>query len=671
MKNVLLLLLLVNSILISQTIKPGYFEEKGEVYFKFKSDDKSILHSLTNIISIDNFKNDTVFAYANEKEFSSFLKFGISYEVLKHPGDVDDVRMSSSIEDIKAWDSYPTYDAYVQMMYQFQTQYPDLCRIIDAGTTVQGRKILFAKISDNVDIDEDEPEFMYSSSMHGDETTGYILTLRLIDSLLSTYNSNARIKNLVDNIEIWINPLGNPDGTYRSGNTTVNGATRYNANNIDINRNFPDPAAGQHPDGNAWQPETITMMNLAEAKNFVLSANFHGGEEVLNYPWDTWSRTHADNAWFIQLSRRYADTTHLYCPSSYMNGFDNGITNGYAWYRVTGGRQDYFTYFARGREVTIEISDTKLLAGSLLPAHWEYNKRSLLNYMEECLYGIRGVITSSNGGAVKAKIAIHGHDFDNSEIYSDSLVGNYHRMIYPGTYTVIVSADSHQTQTISNVVVANRTATVVNVQLQHDNPIPVELIGFTAESNGNQVTLNWITATETNNMGFEVERSEKQEARSEKWENIGFVEGNGTTTETHNYSFVDECVKSGKYSYRLKQIDFDGTYSYSNEISVETLHATSLPTEYALYQNYPNPFNPVTTIKYSIPSNVNSETSNTKLVVFDILGNEVAKLVNENKEPGFYEVLFDANKFGLSSGTYFYKLTTGEFVQTKKLLLLK
>ena len=97
------------------------------------------------------------------------------------------------------------------------------------------------------------------------------------------------LKNILDNCEIWINPLANPDGTYRSGNSTVNGAVRYNANFVDINRNFPDPADGPHPDGEVWQPETMIMMNVASANCFSASANFHGGEEVANYPWDTWS----------------------------------------------------------------------------------------------------------------------------------------------------------------------------------------------------------------------------------------------------------------------------------------------------------------------------------------------------------------------------------------------
>src|SRR5690606_23026121 len=121
-----------------------------------------------------------------------------------------------------------------------------------------------------------------------DELTGYVLMLRLIDSLLATYGTDARITQLVNNAEIWINPLANPDGTFRSGNNTVSGATRYNYNNYDLNRNFPDPILGVNPN---QQIETTRFRNIAETNNFALVANFHGGTEVVNYPWDTWTNT--------------------------------------------------------------------------------------------------------------------------------------------------------------------------------------------------------------------------------------------------------------------------------------------------------------------------------------------------------------------------------------------
>jgi hypothetical protein len=191
--------------------------------------------------------------------------------------------------------------------------------------------------------------------------------------------------------------------------------------------------------------------------------------------------------------------------------------------------------------------------------------------------------------------------------------------------------------------------------------VPVELVSFAGNINRNSVNLNWSTATEINNSGFEIERSViSNEVRNLIWEKRGFVNGKGTTTETQSYSYIDENLVSGKYLYRLKQIDFDGTFEYSNEVEV----IVALPNRFELSQNYPNPFNPSTKIKYQIA------TSNpVSLKIYDVLGNEVATLINENKSAGNYEVTFDAGN--LSSGTYFYKLQTGSFVETKKLLLLK
>ena len=418
--------------------------------------------------------------------------------------------MSSDVKGISAWDVYPTYDAYIAMMYQFQSTYPNLCRIVDAGNTVQGRKILFAVISDNVTQHETEPQFMYTSSLHGDEITGYVLMLRLIDSLLTTYGTDSRITQLVNNAEIWINPLANPDGTYRSGNSTVYGATRGNYNNYDLNRNFPDPIYGVNAN---QQIETARFRTIAEANNFALVANFHGGTEVVNYAWDTWTneypdyKHHPDEAWYQYISHLYADTCQANAPAIYMNGYDDGITNGGAWYIINGGRQDYTNYYRWGREVTIEISDTKLIPAAQLPAHWNYNRKSLIKYMEAVLKGVNGVVTDTLGNPVKAKITVLNHDVDNSEVYSDS-TGFYLRMLAPGTYSLKFEAPDYYTQTINNVVVGSyNSQTVLNVELV-SSIIPVELVSFTCSVNENNVTLNWITATETNNMGFQIERQQ-------------------------------------------------------------------------------------------------------------------------------------------------------------------
>jgi hypothetical protein len=197
---------------------------------------------------------------------------------------------------------------------------------------------------------------------------------------------------------------------------------------------------------------------------------------------------------------------------------------------------------------------------------------------------------------------------------------------------------------------------------------PVELFSFNADVIINsKVKLDWRTATEMNNKGFEIERLQDSKIERLKdlptgqagWLKIGFVNGHGTTTEPNSYSFIDESIQSGKYQYRLKQIDFDGSFEYSDIVEVDIA-----PSTYSLSQNYPNPFNPSTTIKYSI-SNAGIVT----LKEFDVLGKEVATLVNEEKPAGNYEVEFDGRE--LTSGVYFYQLKSGEFIQTKKMLLLK
>jgi hypothetical protein len=168
--------------------------------------------------------------------------------------------------------------------------------------------------------------------------------------------------------------------------------------------------------------------------------------------------------------------------------------------------------------------------------------------------------------------------------------------------------------------------------------------------------LKWRTATETNNYGFQVERSKDNES----YEQITFVPGFGSTTEPKSYSYTDNSVNSGTYYYRLKQIDFDGSFSYSEVLEVNV----GLPTEFSLEQNYPNPFNPTTTISYSIP-----EISFVTLKIYDVSGSEVATLANENKSAGNYEVEFDA--MGLPSGTYFFTIQAGTFIETKKMMLMK
>ena len=184
--------------------------------------------------------------------------------------------------------------------------------------------------------------------------------------------------------------------------------------------------------------------------------------------------------------------------------------------------------------------------------------------------------------------------------------------------------------------------------------LPVELTSFTANLSGSNVELNWITATEVSNYGFEVER-----LQDAKWEKIGFILGHGNSNSAKYYSFTDNKPLNGKSQYRLKQIDNGGAFKYSKSIEVGSGFLN-----YALAQNYPNPFNPSTVITYSIPT-----TSNVKIEIYNMLGKLMKTLVNENQEAGSYKINFDASR--LSSGIYYYKIQAGNFIKTKRMLLLK
>ncbi|RPI66867.1 MAG: T9SS C-terminal target domain-containing protein, partial [Ignavibacteriales bacterium] len=195
------------------------------------------------------------------------------------------------------------------------------------------------------------------------------------------------------------------------------------------------------------------------------------------------------------------------------------------------------------------------------------------------------------------------------------------------------------------------------------NPaVPVELNSFTSSVSGNNVNLSWSTASEINNAGFEIEKQSAANQSGEKWERIGFVEGKGNSTEVNNYSFEDKNLLPGSYNYRIKQVDFDGSFEFYSLNSEVVIGA---PQSFSLSQNYPNPFNPVTSITFSLP-----ESGIVSLKIYNVLGNEVSTLLNNRLNAGTHNVVFNA--LNLSSGIYYYRLEfEGTFADTKQMVLLK
>ena len=518
----LIALLLIVSAIFGQTQSDlefieQTFENRGEIVLRFQHNgNRELVNELGRIMSIDKITDTYVVAYANRSEYEQFKTYGIEYEpVYEYYRRTRALNMATTVAQMANWDRYPTYAVYLEMMHNYATAHPTLCKMDTVGYSVNNRPIITMIISDNVGVDEDEPEFWWSSTMHGDETTGWYFMIRLVDELLTNYGTDEQITNLVNNVEIYISPLTNPDGTfYRSNDgTSLANSRRANANGTDLNRSFPDinGYAGTS------DPEVTMMKNYADAHNFVMAANGHGGTECLNYPWDeqNWyssSHPHPDIDWWQYICQQYANTCHA-LNSNYLRGpgtmADNtnnstGITEGTDWYYTQGGRQDYMNYFHHCKELTMEWSDDKTLGTESLNTYWGYNRNAILDFTEQVLYGFRGIVTDacSNEPLSGVKVFINNHDADNSEVYSSAPIGNYHRPIYAGTYSVTFSKDGYIPQTIT-VTTQNQESVRLDVSLYPEDMVVPDFtasntaifegssVQFTNTTSGNYISSSW------------------------------------------------------------------------------------------------------------------------------------------------------------------------------------
>jgi hypothetical protein len=411
--------------------------------------DKRMVDSLSSVVSVLDVRNGTVEISLSPLTVEWFISQKTAYSLME-PESSKGTLSATSVSNAMSWDAYPTYPQYDSIMQSFAINFPSLCRLDTIGLSIRGKLILALKISDNAAEDEEEPDVFYTSTMHGDETGGFVLMLRLADFLLNSYTVDEKVRELVDNLQIWINPLSNPDGTYNSGNT-ISLPVRYNANGVDLNRNFPDPTVAPVNQ----EKENVGMISFMEKHHFVLSANFHSGSEVVNYPWDRWiTKLHPDNDWFNEISRAYADTVHLHSLPGYMTDLDNGVTRGSVWYVIHGGRQDYVTGELHGREVTIELDNQFVTPATELASLWESNRRSLTGYLENALYGIHGVVMDSETSRpLPAEIFIDGHDQDGSQAYADTLTGRFVRLLSPGIWPLTFSSEGYHDTTVNVQVI--------------------------------------------------------------------------------------------------------------------------------------------------------------------------------------------------------------------------
>lgn len=275
--------------------------------------------------------------------------------------------------NMKGAADYPAPEEVARELNGIAQSAPQLTRLFSIGKSVQGRDLLVMKVSANAGQNDNRPEFKFIANMHGDEIVGREVMILLIKDLVSNYGKDKFITELLDKTQIYIMPSMNPDGAAAG--------TRGNANSVDLNRNFPDFSTNDNQDrADGRAIETQAVMNWEATRKFVLSANFHGGAEVVNYLWDTTGEKHPRLQWLQSLALGYSKLAPYIFASP---TFKNGITNGYEWYEVNGGMQDWSTYYRNDIQFTVELSNEKWPNYSKVDYYYKQNRAALLYFMSQ------------------------------------------------------------------------------------------------------------------------------------------------------------------------------------------------------------------------------------------------------------------------------------------------
>lgn len=381
--------------------------------------------------------------YLVDKELAELEKSGMDYYI--------------SIPDLKAhykgfWEAlvppgYYTYEEVVAIADSLAAAFPDICQKTVIGTSVQGRQMPLLKISNNVTVNEAEPAIFFEGGIHGDEVGTVDNLVRFARDLCKGYGNNTLITNLINSREIYLLLMVNPDGRVLM--------TRYNANSVDLNRDGGYMWNGEGNSNAAWsQVETKALRNFLSENPFVVSTDYHSGTEFISYPWSYRPDAAPDHSNIHSLALVYAN-------NSGYSGIP--VSAGYSgMYPINGSTKD-FNYGMWGSIAwSIEISNSKQPPASQIYSFYLKNKPAMLALIEKAGNGIWGMITDSvTGDPVAARIRVNG----TVPLYNDPAVGNYHKYVSAGNYSLSVSANGYKTKTVTGISVSSFSATRVDVQL--------------------------------------------------------------------------------------------------------------------------------------------------------------------------------------------------------------
>ncbi|MBN1981331.1 MAG: hypothetical protein JW795_07370 [Chitinivibrionales bacterium] len=432
---------------------------RSEVYFRFFTDSRIDLKQVLNAVSVDRIEGSRIYAYANKSGFEQFLRYDIEYELLTPPSLIGEYAPGSDYHDFtlegSSIDKFPTYEGYIKLMEDFAKQAPDKCRLVDAALSPKGRRVVFAVISDKVTEDEAEPKVILTSTMHGDETWGFIINLKLIQHLLANYGKDAQATRIIDSVELWINPNHNPDGTYNSSNgQSQQGATRGNGRTQDLNRNYPGPTQSEGKDLSN-SPEVVGIMNIEKKERFCLGIDGHGGMQTAVIPWGYSTAVTADDATYRYLGKM------LY--SQVIAAGKEGP------YTASGSRFDWPYFGYGGRVVCLEYNTSKPLSESQFSSAWNQFYQGHLKLIEEALNGIRGTVTDSKTKqGIVASVALEKTDDQYGTMKSYPVHGDFYHPAVAGTYTVKITPENtshYDPQTLTNVTVTNGKPTILSITM--------------------------------------------------------------------------------------------------------------------------------------------------------------------------------------------------------------
>jgi len=686
--GILFILFCLNIATAEQTIRlvKIHIPEHDEVY-------KLTRRDITIIDAGKNFAK----ALVNDKEIAVLKSAGYVVEIL--------------IEDYKAYKDeifqrgfYHTYDQVYLVLDSFVTNYPSICRLDTIGYSVQNRAIWAMRVTDNPQLEENEPEIRLPANMHGDEHIGTEITLYFLRHLLTNYASNPQVQDLVNNKEIWILPTINPDGKVAN--------TRRNANNVDLNRDYGYFWGGWgNSPGPCSQIENKVMAQHLEENDITLEYNYHSVAQYVNYPWDYHCADPPDSQHIIDLSQIYADSANLV------------VTNGYDWYQVTGCLQDYTIGISGALAWTIETSEP---SGSSGIDQICYNNRdALMGICERAGWGIEGVVKDSvTGNPLYARIEFMNPD--RIDIYTDPNLGDFHKMIEQGTYDLRISVNGYTSKTITNVnvpaagcislgdiLIAPDSSylyafrTVICRFADHDDDNnktrpryalgPVDNVFFSLGQNGYVVLDMGLNTPIANSIdddftiyegddgiaeGYEVFASNNW---NEPWHSCGSATGTAgfdLSTAGLSQARYIKVVDDGNFSSgQYAGFDLDAIKFFSaTGIEEETTDLTGLSVKTMLGAIFPNPFREKTEIEFQIGVD-SRQKSVASLKIYDASGRLVkdfSRLTLDALRP--ISIIWDGtdqNDRMVPSGVYFVHFAVrpvgeaGDYKKVEKVILLR